>query len=602
MSRLKQITIGNTNYELIKTIGNGGSGVVWKAQSNGHEYAVKVINSDDDIKIARFREEIKFCKNGNHKNIIKIIADGKLDGKPCYVMPLYLQTFKDLIDTEKDIDLLIAFILKLCGALKYIHNKRIFHRDVKPENILITNKDLVLADFGIAHFKDFKLTKKGDLLANRNYAAPEQKQKNNANNITEAVDIFALGLIINECFTKQNPSGSDFKLIADSHPLYADLDNLVANMIKQNPEDRLNIDSIITEIKFIHHKIKQNLEDIATVLKEQTELLDFKKPVLRSIIRRASEDILFGEILFSSKSAKELNKYNHNWHMKVGFNVDNFLFNLYVQEQIHALCKGKFEYESNVYRRNHWHKGLDLENCEEHKSLYEKINDILAKYKLTENGERLFDLSGEILKYFSACADYHCKEIIKSIEQEEDLANNNLKNAPIIWIVQALKSSLRQSIEYLLNGIDGLAGRYDFNFTEHISINLEHTETYLDNYDDTELLDNHYKEKETQIQKILFELQKKWKVICNRLNEDDYSIKFKSYKQYEKFRKYALELSSPYYIFEGDVMHILKYPNFVGNMVELKLGRIFDIPDTLAKIVGLRKIDELYVLRKSPAR
>jgi serine/threonine protein kinase len=592
MPRLKQITIGNTNYELIKTIGNGGSGVVWKAQSNENEYAVKFINSNDANKIARFRNEIEFCRTGNHKNIIKLIADGEQNGKPCYIMPLYPQTLKDLIDTEKDADVLISFILKLCDALKHIHNKRIFHRDIKPENILIANKDLVLADFGIAHFKDFNLTQKADLLANRNYAAPEQKEKNNANNITEAVDIFALGLIINECFTKQNPSGSDFKLIADSHPLYADLDNLVTNMIKQNSDDRLNIDSVITEIKFIHHKIKQSLEDIATVLKDQTELPNIKKPVLRTIIRRASEDILFGKILFSSKSGEELNKYNHNWHMKIGYTVDDFLFNLYVQEQIHTLCKGKFEYESNVYRRNNWNEALDLENNEEHKSLYEQINDIMAKYKLEVNGERLFDLSGEILKYFSACADYHCKEILKSIKQEEDLANTNLKNAPIIWIVQTLKSGLRQNIEYLLNGIDGLAGRYSFNFTEHIAISPERTETYFDNDDDTELLDGHYKEKETQIQKILSELQKKWKVICNRLDEDDYCIKFKSYKQYEKFRKYALELSSPYYIFEGDVMHILEYANFVGNMVELKLGRIFDIPNTIAKIVGLRKIDE----------
>lgn len=592
MPRSKQITIGNTNYELIKIIGNGGSGVVWKAQSNENEYAVKFINSYDANKIARFRNEIEFCRTVNHKNIIKLIADGEQNGKPCYVMPLYPQTLKDLIDTEKDADVLISFILKLCGALKHIHNKRIFHRDIKPENILIANKDLVLADFGIAHFKDFNLTQKGDLLANRNYAAPEQKEKNNADSITQAADIFALGLIINECFTKQNPSGSDFKLIADSHPLYADLDNLVANMIKQNSDDRLTIDSVITEIKFIHHKIKQSLEDIATVLKEQTELPDIKKPELRTIIRRASEDILFGKILFSSKSGEELNKYNHNWHMKIGYTVDDFLFNLYVQEQIHSLCKGKFEYESNVYRRNHWYKALDLENSEEHKSLYEQINDIVAKYKLSENGERLFDLSGEILKYFSACADYHCKEILKSIKQKEDWANTNLKNAPIIWIVQTLKSGLRQNIEYLLNGIDGLAGRYDFNFTEHIAINPERTETYLDNYDDTELLDSHYKEKETQIQKILSEFQKKWKVICNRLDEDDYCIKFKTYKQYEKFRKYALELSSPYYIFEGDVMHILEYPNFIGNMVELKLSRIFDIPDTIAKIVGLRKIDE----------
>lgn len=592
MPRSEILTIGNTNYELIEVIGNGGSGVVWKAQSNWNEYAIKIINSADDNKIARFKKEIEFCKTANHKNIIRIIADGEQKGKLYYIMPLYHQTFKDLIDKEKAADVLISFILKLCGALKFIHNKRIFHRDIKPENILIKNKDLVLADFGIAHFKDFKLTKKGDLLANRNYAAPEQKEKNNSDNITEAADIYALGLIINECFTKQSPSGYDFKLIADSHPLYAPLDNLVANMIKQNPEDRLNIDSIITEIKFMHHKIKQNLKNITTLLLEQNELLDIKKTVLRKIIRRASEDILFGKILFSSKSAQELNKYNHNWHMKIGYSVDNFLFNLYVQEQIHALCKWKFEYESNVYRRNNWYKGLDLENNEEHKSLYEQINDILAKYKLSENGERLFDLSGEILKYFSACSDYHCKGILKSIKEKEGLAENNLKNAPIIWIVYALKTGLRQKIEYLLNEIDGFAGRYDFNFTEHIAINLERTETYLHNTDDSELLDSQYKETETQIQKILSELQKKWKIIYNKIDEDNYSIKFKSYMRYEKFRKYALELSSPYYLFEGDVMHILEYPNFVGNMVELKLGRIFEIPDTIAKIVGLRKIDE----------
>lgn len=593
MQRLKLMTISDTNYELLKTIGNGGSSIVWKAKSNGNEYAIKVINSKDfsKIKIARFENEIEFCKTSKHKNIIKLIADGVIDGKLCYVMPLYPQTLKDVIDTEKDAPVLIRFILKLCNALKYIHNKRIYHRDIKPENILIANKDLVLADFGIAHFKDFKLTQKGDLLANRNYAAPEQKEKNNADSISEAADIFALGLIINECFTKQNPSGSDFKLIADSYPLYADIDNLVANMIKQNPDDRLNINSVLTEIKFIHHKIKQSLEDIATELREQTELPDIKNSLLRTIIRRASEDILFGKILFYSKSAEELNKYNHNWHMKIGYTVDDFLFNLYLQEQIHMLCKGKFEYESNVYGRNHWYKTLDLENSEEHKSLYEQINDIVEKYKLSEKGERLYDLSGEILKYFSACADYHCKAILERIKQIEDLANNNLKNAPIIRIVQTLKSGIRQNLEYLLNGIDGFAGRYDFNFTEHIVINTELTETYLDNYDDTELLDSHYKETETQIQKILSEFQMKWKVICTKLDKDDYSVKFKTYKQYEKLRKYALELSSPHYIFEGDVMRILEYPTFIGNMVELKLSRILDIPETIARIVGLRSID-----------
>jgi len=586
------IPISSADYKLVETIGNGGSGVVWKAQSNGNDYAIKIINSEDMDKIARFKNEIGFCKSSNHKNIIKIIGDGEHNGKPCYAMPLYFQTLKNVIDTEKDAGVLISFILKLCDALKHIHKKGHFHRDIKPENTLISGKELVLADFGIAHFKDSELTKKGNLLANRNYAAPEQKKKNNAEHITGAADIFSLGLVINECFTKHNPSGSDFKLIADSHPLYADLDHLVANMIRQSPEDRPSIESVITEIKFIHKRIKENLEDIATDLIRQTLLPNIQKTVLRTIIRTASEDILFGKILFDTKSANELNKYNSNWHMKIGYTIDDFLFNLYVQEQIHALCKSKFEYESNRHTRNNWYKPLDLENNEEHRALYEQISDTLSDYTLQQNGESFFDLSGEILKYFSACADYHCKEILKSIKREEDSAKRNLKNAPIIWIVDTLKRGITQNIEYLLKGIDGLAGRYDFDFTEHISISPEHTETYLDNDDDTELLDSHYQEKETRIQKVLSEFQNKWKVIFNRVDERNYSVKFKTYSQFEKFRKFALDLSRPHYIFEGDVLHIIESPNFIGNMVELKLDRIFEIPDTIAKIVGCREIDE----------
>ncbi|MDD2982098.1 MAG: serine/threonine-protein kinase [Crocinitomicaceae bacterium] len=591
MKKGEQINIDQATYELIESIGNGGSGVVWKAKCNGNEYAIKFINSADTKKIKRFEKEIEFCKIGNHKSIIKVIADGKHNDKPCYVMPLYPQTLRDLIAIEKDENVLISFILKLCGALKYIHKKGIFHRDIKPENILIKGRNLVLADFGIAHFKDFKLTEKGELLVNRNYAAPEQKTKDNANNITEAADVFALGLIINECFTKQNPLGSDFKLIAHSYPLYAELDNLVTNMIRQNPEDRPSVDSVITEIKFIHHEIKQNLEDIANNLRKQTQFPQIKKSVLRTIIRRASEDILFGKILFASKSYKELKKYNHNWHMKIGYAVDDFLFNLYVQERIHALCKAKFEYESYRYSKSNWHKALDLDNNEVHKSLYQQINNILANYELQNNGESLFDLSGEILKYFSACADYHCKEILESIKQAEDLAQTNLKNAPIIWIVQTLKSGIIQNLGYLLNGINGLGGRYDFYFIEHISISPERIMSYLYNDDSTELLDIHYQIKETQIQEILSNFQKKWKVTYNRIDEEKFSIKFKTYDQYEKFRKYALELSRPHYIFEGDVMDILKHPNFTGNMVELKLNRIFDIPDTIAKIIGQREIN-----------
>lgn len=586
------IELGGTKYTLKEQKGSGGSGTVWCVESEGYKYAVKFITSDNQSKIARFESEILFCKYTTHRNIVKVISEGHYKNKPCYVMPYYSKTLRDVINQEKDTETIIKYILNICSAIKYIHKKGIIHRDIKPENILIDNRNLVLADFGIAHFKSYGLTNNGDWLANRNYMAPEQKIKNNASNVEQAADIYALGLIINECFTKQNPAGSRFKLIAKDYPLLSDLDTLVVNMITQNSEDRLNIDTVEAELKFIRGKFKRSIQQVNSILKEQDcpEFID--KPVLKKIFRRATEDILIGKYLFCNHEFDEIKKYNYNWHMKIGYSVDGFLFNLYVQEQIFSLCKAKFEYESNIYREGSWYRTLDLENNVEHKLLYKQMALILAKYKLYDQGESLLDLSSTIFKYFSACTDYHCKEILHSIINVESKAGENLKNAPILWIVATLKSGINENMNFLLNSFDGLAGKYEFNFTEHISVNWNKTKDYLINDDDDVLFDSSYLENEEKEQKILSEFQNKWKVKSNRLNNDYYSIKFNTYKQYQKFRKHALEISHPHYIFEGDVLDILANSDFIGGMVELKLRRIFDIPITLAKIIGLKKIVE----------
>src|SRR5690606_963465 len=101
-----KITINNTNYTLIKNVGNGGSADVWKAKSNGIEYAIKFLRlaPNSDEKINRFKNEIAFCKESNHKNIVKLIADGEINGQLYYIMPLYQKTFRTLINTESDVN------------------------------------------------------------------------------------------------------------------------------------------------------------------------------------------------------------------------------------------------------------------------------------------------------------------------------------------------------------------------------------------------------------------------------------------------------------------------------------------------------------------
>ncbi|RZJ84478.1 MAG: hypothetical protein EOO20_21180 [Chryseobacterium sp.] len=91
---------------------------------------------------------------------------------------------------------------------------------------------------------------------------------------------------------------------------------------------------------------------------------------------------------------------------------------------------------------------------------------------------------------------------------------------------------------------------------------------------------------------MLIALQKKWNVTCTAVDRDWYSVKFNNYPQYQKFKKYALELSKPYYVFEGDVLDIFASPDFVGSMVEIRVSRVFAIPHTLAKLTGLKKLDD----------
>lgn len=585
------IQLAGEQYTLLKNIGNGGSGTVWSATKHGKTYALKIIASENKNKILRFEREIAFCQNTTHKNVVKVIAEGQYEGKPCYVMPCYAKTFREIINNENDPYKLFGYILEICKGIRYIHAKGIIHRDLKPENILINDSVAVLADFGIAHFKENILTNPGDFLANRNYMAPEQKIKNNANNIEGSVDIYALGMIINESFTKQNPGGSRHALIADSHPVLNELDRLISNMMRQNPLERPDIITIETELKFIFGKSKASFREVKAMLRSYDRPVFSRKPPLNAILDQATEDILTGKHLFLTASKEEFKQYNQNWHMNIGYKVSDFLLRLYVQEQIYRRCKGKFEYESSVYRKNNWYNTLDLDNNLEHKSLYQEMGCILEQYKLSDPGESLFDLRGQILKYFSACADYHCKEILKAISEIEKLAKHNLKDAPILWIVGTLKHGLGESMGLLLEGIDGLGGQYEFKFDEHIQINWDRAEYFQNDGKDEDFFDQSHLEKEKEEQKTLVEFQKKWGIRWTIIDQETCSIKFNSYSKYLKFKRNALDIARPHYIFEGDVLDIFRNPNFIGNIVEIQVSRVFAIPHTLAKLVGTMPFD-----------
>lgn len=562
----------------------GGSGLVRKAQANGQDFAIKFLKKPEETKniasdkIVRFKKELSYCKNTRNKYIVHIIADGEFEGQLYYIMPLYPKTLKDVISNEKNPEVLINYIFQLCHAVEFIHNEEIIHRDIKPENILIDRDNLVLADFGIAHFRDSSLTHKNELVANRNYAAPEQRIKNNANNIDKSADIYALGLIINECFTKEIPTGSNYKKISDSYPLYNELDILISNMIKQEANARYPIKSVIVNLKHIFRKINANLEEISEGLLELNYPQSINETILDKIIQRASEDLLFAKSIFKSKTVEEIEKYNPDWHENIKYSVDNFLFNLYMQEKLFFACKKKFYNESNL---PYSYSPILLSDNNERKELLFQLEKFLEKYSL-KIYEKQFDLSGKIIKYFTSCCDYHCKELLEYTHELEIKSETmKLLNAPILQIVGTLKRAIRKTKDFFS----------DVNLTEHILINWDWKQNYESNEDDTELFDGVIIDEEKGEKLVLSEFRKKWGITYDRINNYTYSIKFDTISQFEKFSEYALEASKSDCSFEGDVLDIVNRANYFDEIVEIELFRDFEVQNTLAKILGLRDLN-----------
>ena len=569
MNKNDIVMFENQEYILCEEIGSVGNGAVWSAKIADEEpiYAVKFLNTENGSKKERFLREIEFCSYCEHPNIIKIYAQSFCNGNICYLMPRYEKTLKDVIKSETDYIRLIDYILQICEGLRYIHgmSEPIIHRDIKPENILIDKNDnVVIADFGIAHFIDSELTSKNDLLCNRNYFAPEQI-KGNALNTTTACDIYALGMIINELFTKHKPLGSKFVKISNVNPLLYELDELVYGCMKQNPEERPNIEEVYADVMLIKGELQRTLDDIEEFIYiDQSEEMPID--IKMKIAKKASKDILIAKHIFENKTFLEMKFLNANYHMDIRYRVDDTLKNIYFQSIIYGLCLNKFDGESDSYAYDKPYESLNLK-LPEHMNIYQKMKDIVERYKVDRWRE---DLSGKILKLFSSCCDYHCKEILRSVETHE-VYLSDFKSSPILYIIYKLKSELSPETIKRIDLID------------YIYIDWENTK-----YDDSVENEIYSKPTDEKIQEIIQLFIERWGALVKKVDTEHYSVKFKSKKQYDKFKQYALSLAEPYYVFEGDVLDAIKINRQYNGFIELVVWTEFEITNVLAKLLKFR--------------
>jgi serine/threonine protein kinase len=233
-------------YTIRKQIGQGVNGFVYQVtNSSGAEFALKLLDprTATEEKRKRFRNELGFCERNNHKNIITVVDRGLFENAPFYVMHCYGGSLRDLIRNPIEHQKVLPVFSQILDGVEAAHLQRVIHRDLKPENILFdqASETPVIADFGIAHFEEEDLltaveTNDRGRLANFEYAAPEQCKR--GQRVDHRADIYALGLILNEMFTGAVARGTNFKTITSIAPQYSYLDELVSQMLCNNPTDR----------------------------------------------------------------------------------------------------------------------------------------------------------------------------------------------------------------------------------------------------------------------------------------------------------------------------------------------------------------------------
>lgn len=246
-------------YRLQKLIGEGGMGEVYQAfdTKTDRVVALKVLPHHmalDSVFQTRFRRESQAAAGINEPHVVPIHGFGEIDGRLYLDMRLIegrnLGTL--LSETEKPLGaaFAVAIVEQVAQALDAAHQDGLIHRDVKPSNILITDRNFAyLIDFGLARTAGEQgLTTAGNTLGTLAYMAPERFE---AGEVDARSDIYALTCVLYECLTGSRPYLADTleqqiaghmvsppPRVSDSDPRLAAFDEVIAKGMAKKPAKR----------------------------------------------------------------------------------------------------------------------------------------------------------------------------------------------------------------------------------------------------------------------------------------------------------------------------------------------------------------------------
>jgi eukaryotic-like serine/threonine-protein kinase len=210
-----QTSLGSS-YTIVRELGGGGMSRVFLAGDNalGRSVVIKVLHPElaAGVNAERFKREVQLSARLQHPHVVPVLSAGEVDGLPYYVMPFVKgeSLRARLASGPLPVPETISILADVAKALAYAQAEGVVHRDIKPDNILLSGGAATVADFGIAKAISSArqdttdaLTSLGTSLGTPAYMAPEQVAGDP--NVDHRADIYSFGCVAYEMLTGQAP-------------------------------------------------------------------------------------------------------------------------------------------------------------------------------------------------------------------------------------------------------------------------------------------------------------------------------------------------------------------------------------------------------------